>query len=381
MIDTVILGGGASGLFLASLLGKDYLLIEHNAEIGKKIKISGGGKCNITNKNVSCKNYKGNQKCIKEILKKFDNNDLLNWLKKNNLKVFESKENQYFFKNSDVIINYFKKRVKNILNAEIKDVFFENNKFKIITDKKIIYSTNVVVATGGMSYKKIGASDIGYKIATKFGHNIISLKPALVGFTVQPSENWFKILSGISLKASVKIKEKTFYQNILFSHKGITGPAILNASLWWDKGKIIINFLKNDVFSYLKNSNKQISTQLPLPKRVVKEFLNSKNLKDKKVKELKLFEKEKLKLLNSYEFAPAGTFGFERAEITKGGVDINEINEFLESKIQKELYFTGEVLDVTGELGGYNFQWAFSSAYSVYSDIISKRDKCRDIRC
>jgi predicted Rossmann fold flavoprotein len=160
---------------------------------------------------------------------------------------------------------------------------------------------------------------------------------------------------------------------MLFSHRGITGPAILNASLWWDRGKIKINFLKRDFFSYLKNPNKQISTQLPLPRRFIKEFLNSQGLKDKKVKELKPLEKDKLKLLNNYEFAPAGTFGFERAEVTKGGVNTEELIDFLESKFQKGLYFTGEVVDVTGELGGYNFQWAFSSAYSVYLDIISKK--------
>jgi predicted flavoprotein YhiN len=150
---------------------------------------------------------------------------------------------------------------------------------------------------------------------------------------------------------------------------GITGPAILNASLWWDKGKIVIKFLKKDVFSYLKNPNKIISTQLPLPKRFVKEFLNANNMEDKKVKFLSKKEKEILKKLNHYEFAPAGTFGFERAEVTKGGIDTNEIDEFMRSKFNKNLYFLGEVLDVTGELGGYNFQWAFSSAYCAYLSV------------
>jgi predicted Rossmann fold flavoprotein len=371
LIDTVILGGGASGLFLGSLLKKNYLIIEHNKEVGAKIKVSGGGKCNITNKIVTENNYRGDKELVKKNLDRFSNKDLLNWLKKNNLEVIEAKKNQYFFKNSEVLLNFFKRKVKNVFRAEIIEVSFENNRFKIVTDREIFYAKNVVVATGGISFKKLGASDIGYRIAESFSHSIIPPRPALVGLTVQKSESWFKKLSGVGFEAEVKVGDKKFKQNILFSHRGITGPAILNASLWWDRGKIIINFLKKDVFSYLKNPNKQISTQLPLPKRFVKEFLDAQGLKDKKVKELKPSEKEKLKLLNTYEFAPAGTFGFERAEVTKGGVNTEELSEFLESKKQKGLYFIGEVVDVTGELGGYNFQWAFSSAFTVYLDIIS----------
>ncbi len=363
MYETIILGAGASGLFLADLLKKDYLIIEHNNEIGKKIKVSGGGKCNITNKILSSKNYRGDNEFIEKTFKKFDNYDLLNWLKKRNLKVKELKPNQYFFNSSNELLNYFKK-IKNIsFNTEILDL--KDN--CVITDKGEFKAKNIIVATGGLSFKTLGASAIGYEIAKKLGHNIIDLKPALVGFTVQPSEAWFKKLSGISLKALVRVERFTYHDNILFSHRGITGPAILNASLRWDRGKIIINFLpQKSVSEFLKNPHKQISTQLPLPKRFIKEFLNQICIKDKKVKELKKEEKEKLKLLNAYEFAPAGTFGFEKAEVTKGGVDTSEIDEYMRSKIDKRFYFIGEVLDVTGELGGYNFQWAFSSAFSAF---------------
>jgi len=373
LIDTIILGGGASGLFLGYLLKKNYLIIEHNREIGAKIKVSGGGKCNITNKIVSFKNYRGDKELVEKVLKRFSNRDLLNWLKDNNLEVKELKKNQYFFNSSEVLLSFFKRNVKNIFKAEILDVMFEKDKFLIKTDKKTFFAKNVVVATGGVSYKKLGASDIGFKIAKSFNHSIIPLRPALVGLTVQKQEEWFKKLSGISFRAKVFVGDKIFDDNILFSHKGITGPAILNTSLWWDKGKIKIDFLGKNVFEFLKNPNKQISTQLSLPKRFIKEFLNSQNIEDKKVKFLSKEEKEKLKLLNSYEFAPAGTFGFERAEVTKGGVNTDELNEFLESRFQKGLYFMGEVVDITGELGGYNFQWAFSSAYSVYLDIISQK--------
>jgi len=358
----VIIGAGASGLFLGSLL-KNSIIIEHNSEIGAKIKVSGGGKCNITNKFVSEKNYLGDSEFVKNTLKNFSNKDLLLWLKKNNLKVKLLKKNQYFFDSSSVLLNYFKKHVKVVLNSEVLDV---SEDLRVITNKGEFKAKNVIVASGGISFRKLGASNIGYEIAKKFGHEISALKPALVGLTTQPQEEWFKKLSGISIFAKVKVGKKEFRDNILFSHKGITGPAILNASLWWERGFITIDFLLKDVFSYLKNPNKQISTQLPLPKRFVKEFLKAHKLEDKRVKFLTALEKEKLKLLNNYKFAPAGTFGFERAEVTKGGIKTDLIDLNMQSKLKKGLFFTGEVLDVTGELGGYNFQWAFSSAYSVY---------------
>ena len=362
MYDTIILGGGASGLFLADLLKKNYIILEHNNQIGKKIKVSGGGKCNITNKILSPDHYKGDKKFIKRAFKYFDNVDLLNWLKKNNLKVKELKPNQYFFSSSEVLLNYFKKNVKNIsFNTEILEV--KNN--TVITNKGEFKAKNIVVATGGVSFKSLGASDIGIKIAKSTRHNVIPFKPALVGLTVQKQEEWFKKLSGISVFADVYVENKKFSQNILFSHRGITGPAILNASLWWEKGRIKIDFLRENVLKFLKNPNRQISTQLPLPKRFVKEFLNAVGLEDKRVRFLTKEEIEKLKLLNSYEFAPAGTFGFERAEVSKGGVDTDEIDEFMRSKINPNLFFIGEVLNVTGELGGYNFQWAFSSAFNA----------------
>ena len=364
----VIIGAGAGGLFLGSLLKKDYLIIEHNPQIGAKIKISGGGKCNITNKFVSEKNYYGDIGFVREVLKRFSNKDLLLWLKQNNLPVKMIKNNQYFLESSEVLLNHFRKTVKNVkLNTEVLEV---KDDLTVVTDKGEFKAKNLIVASGGVSFKKLGASPIGYKIAEKFGHEITPFKPALVGLTVQPSEAWFKNLSGISVFAKVKVGDKEFRDNILFSHRGITGPAILNASLWWEKGKITIDFLQKDVFGFLKNQNRQISTQLPLPKRFVKEFLKAVGLEDKKVKLLSNKEKEKLKLLNAYEFAPAGTFGFERAEVTKGGVKTDMLDVSMQSKNKKGLYFIGEVTEVTGELGGYNFQWAFSSAYSAYRSLI-----------
>ena len=365
MYDVIILGAGASGLFLADFLkNKNILIIEHNSKIGEKIKVSGGEKCNITNKYVSFKNYHPQSEFVKKTLKKAGNKELLKWIKNKGLEVYELKEGQYFFESSREILKVLAPKCKIMLNTEILDV---KEGFEVITNRGVYKSKNIVVALGGKSFKKLGASEKGYKIAEKFGHKITPVKPALVGLTVQPGEAWFKKLSGVSFKASVSVDNKKFVQNILFSHRGITGPAILNASLYWEKGKIKIDFLAGKkVENLLKNRHRQIISQLPLPKAFIKEFLNVTGIEDKKVMLLKKEEIKKLKRLENYEFAPAGTFGFERAEVTKGGVNTDEISEFMESKKVKGLYFTGEVLDVTGELGGYNFQWAFSSAYLAF---------------
>jgi len=362
LYDVIILGGGASGLFLADFLtSKKCLIIEHNRKLGAKIEISGGGKCNITNRFVSHNNYHPSSEFVKNALKKADNKTLLDWLEKKNLKPRLLKNNKYFFNSSKELLKVLKPECEYLLNTEVIDVI---EGFEVITDKGSFKSKNVVVALGGKSFKKLGASQKGYEIAEKFSHKINTPKPALVGFTVQKEQFWFKRLSGVGFLSEVEIGNKKFRDNILFSHKGITGPAVLNASLYWEKGNVIIDFLPGrKVESLLKNPHRQIISQIPLPKNFVKEFLQSIGIRDKKVKDLSKPEIEKIKILNRYPFAPAGTFGFEKAEVSKGGVDVNEIDEYMQSKKVKGLYFIGEVLDVTGELGGYNFQWAFTSAF------------------
>jgi predicted Rossmann fold flavoprotein len=344
--EIVILGAGASGLFLAHHLKKDYILIDKN-QIPQKIKISGGGKCNFTNEFVSANNYLGDKKFISKILNYYNNKDVIQFF--SDISHQKIKNNQYFAKSSEFIINKLnqKKFIAEILKVEKKDNFL------IHTSKGIIESKKVVVATGGISFKTLGASDIGYKIAENFGHKIVTPKPALVGLTLQKDEFWMKNLSGVSIFCEVEVNNKKFRDNILFSHRGITGPAILNSSLYWEKGNIKINFLPK--YKKIK-SNKFPSNLLNLPKRFVSEFLKSQNIEDKN-QNLDLIVNK----LQNYTFAPAGTFGFNRAEVTKGGISLEELDDF-ESKFVKNLYFIGEVLDVTGELGGYNFQWCFSSA-------------------
>ena len=336
--DIAIIGAGASGLMAASYLqNKKICIIDSNKTIGAKIKISGGSKCNITNKYLSFKKYLGDEIRIQDTFKRFDNKALLSFLNNNGVfpKIDEKiVKGTYFCKSSSDVITMFKKLTSKsdfYLEHKVEDVVFEDEQFIITTDKRTFFAKNVIVASGGLSYPALGASGIGFEIAEKFGHTVNRLDPALVGFTVQKDQFWFKELSGLSVDAKITIDNKEVEGKMLFTHKGCSGPAILSASLYWKKGTISINFLPN------KDSY--------LPKRFRQAIKETKN-------ELK-----------NYSFAPAGNFGYTKAEVTKGGVVLEELDENFQSKYQKGLFFIGEVVDVTGELGGYNFQWAFSSGY------------------
>lgn len=374
--DIAIIGAGASGLMSASQLQQhDIAIIDSNTKKGLKILASGGGKCNVTNKNVSVDNYLGDKEFIKNALSQYSSKDLLSFLDTFNLKLEVRRYGQYFCKNSakDLlsILEGLTRHCKFYMSSSVLQVEF-NKTFIITTEKEKIYAKKLVIASGGLSYSAIGASDIGYEIAKSFGHTIITPAPALVGLTVQKDQFWMKSLSGISFNARLSVEDKSLESDLLFTHKGISGPVVLSGSLYWKKGQIALDFLPNmDLRKTLdKKSKKLVSSIIPLPKRFMVEFLKSINLEDKQVCKLKNEDLEKLYLLNNYEFAPAGNFGFTKAEVTKGGVNTDEIDGVtFESKLQKNLYFIGEVLNVTGELGGYNFQWAFASANSFSTNV------------
>jgi len=351
MYDITIIGAGASGLFTASILQKQknlkICIIDKNSKIGAKIKVSGGGKCNITNKYLSPNFYLGNQTFIENTFKRFDNNSLLKFLKSNNLHPTLNEKivkGTYFCHSSDEVISMFSKLTKGcdfLLEYEVLDVDFLNDEYIISTNKKKIKSKRLIIATGGLSYPTLGATEIGYKIAQKFGHKITKPSPALVGFTVQKEQFWFKELSGLSMDVKIKVEDKILEGSILFTHKGCSGPVILSTSLYWKKGQISIDFAPTKE-SYLPKRFKQAIKDLDID-------------------------------INNYTFSPAGNFGYTKAEVTKGGVDVEEIDIHFESKLQKNLFFLGEVLDVTGELGGYNFQWAFSSGYCCSQFLVDSK--------
>ena len=369
--DVIIIGAGASGLFLgANLKGKKIAILEKNNSAGKKILASGGGRCNITNRFISAKNYIGEQKFIEQILKVLIPNQVLKFFSE--LKFSEQKQNQFFCDSgAKSVLSVLLKRqnVDIFYNKEVLGAKKVDEIFEILTKDEKFRARNLVIASGGLSYKALGASDIGYKIANDFGIETSTLAPALVGFSVQKDEFWFKELSGVSLNADVKINSKNeshkFSGDLLFTHRGISGPAILNASLFWQKGRICINLLSKFSEKNLIDGKKQLSSVLPLPKRFVLEFLKNFSLKDRAFYEFSDEERQIIKRLFAYEFAPAGTFGFERAEVTKGGIKSEFLDENLQASNVRGLYFIGEVLDITGMLGGYNLHFAFASALKV----------------
>jgi len=360
---------------LASTLNKrkykNICIIDTNSKVGSKIKVSGGAKCNITNELVTNKNYLGDRDFVEEILHKYTKDDLLNFLNKNgvvpkiNPKIVKG---TYFCNSSQDVIDMFLKlttHIKKYLDTKVLDIenIIESDSYKIKTNKQDIQSKKIVIASGGLSFSSLGATSIAFDIAKKYGHTIEKLEPALVGFTVQKDQFWFKKLSGISTYVNTFVDGRRFEGSLLFAHKGCSGPIILTSSLYWKKGQLAIDFLPNKKIQDFFKSNKKISSALPLPKRFIEEFLQSIDLEDKAISSLKVDEREKLSKLKYYEFSPAGNFGYTKAEVTRGGINTDEINHnTFESLKQKGLYFIGECLNITGELGGFNFQIAFSQA-------------------
>lgn len=376
--NIIIIGGGASALMLASLLPKNTAtIIESNPKPGAKILVSGGGKCNITNSRMGTQYFLGDTDFVQEPLKKFNEKALLRWLERQNLHPVLRKETQYFCKDSakELLDIFLKESKKQTLytSEQVLEVTKRDEVFYVKTNKKTHTSKAVVVASGGLSFPKIGASSIGYEIAESFGHTVVKTAPALVGFTVQKEQFFFKELSGVSTDVKIHVGDNVCEGALLFAHKGMSGPAVLDASLYWEKGKIEIDFLPHFSWKSVQGSKKQVSSLLPMPKRVSKAFLIQFQLEDKPLYQLTKQELETLQRLSHYSLSPAGTFGYAKAEVTKGGVDTYEVDSStMMSKKEDGLYFIGEVLDVTGRLGGYNFQWAFSSAYSCAKNIVTK---------
>lgn len=369
--DILILGAGASGLMCASNIDKklSVAMVDGNSKIAQKLKISGGGKCNITNVHLGEENYNGDSEFISAVLGSFSKDDLLDYLQAEGLEPVIRKNRYYFCRNSsDEIIDIFKKNTRHIeifLNNDILSVKKNGDIFEVKTQKEIFKAKRVIVATGAKSYKELGASDIALEIAKSFGIKVKEFTPALVGLTVQKEQFWMKELSGLSCEVSIKVDNKTLQEELLFTHKGISGPAVLSASLYWQKGNIAINFLPHqNILELIKDSKKLLSSAIPLPKRLSKALLEAIGVDDTECKKITKEAKEKLHQIHSYEFAPAGNFGFSKAEVCRGGVLTSELNPYtMQSLNVRDLYFIGEAVDVTGELGGYNFQWAFSSGY------------------
>ncbi len=356
---------------------RNILLIDHNPKPGQKIKISGGGKCNVTNEEVSEDNYLGESGFVASVLRRYPPQQLLEFLKERGVVPKIRSLGQYFCtKSADEVINALRKDISSaefLLSHEINGVQ-KDEVYTIQTDKTKVKAKHLVIATGSPAYPQVGGSDIGLRLAKDLGHETEPFVPVLVGWTVQKDQFWMKELSGISSWVSIDVGHKKLFGDLLFAHKGISGPAVLSASLYWKKGLVKIDFLPNiSLKDALKDRKKQISTQLQLPKRLIKLLLDNIDVKDQPVQSLSAQDYEKLSLLKAYPMAPAGNFGLKKAEACRGGIQTSQIDAVtMQSNLHEDLYFIGEVVDVTGELGGYNFQWAFASAV-VCAEALEKK--------
>lgn len=354
-------------------------VVEGNAKPGAKIRISGGGKCNLTHVSVSGENYLGEPALVQSMLERFDAPALLAWVRARGCDPVLRKGRYYFCPQSAMqLIDIFVKssgKSRFYYGHGIQDVRKSETGFTIRTDRGVFSALTVVVATGGVSYATLGATDVGLRIARGFGLDTVGFRPALAGLTLQKNQFWMKELSGISLPVQITVGEKVLKEDLLFAHRGISGPSVLSASLYWEKGDIVIDFLDGRALDRLLagGGNKKVSTALPVPKRFVEAYLAQIGVSDKPCSRLNREETERLGSLNAYRFAPAGTFGFSRAEVSKGGVVCHELKHgTCESRAVPGLFFVGEVVDVTGELGGFNFQWAFASGYGAGLEIAAR---------
>jgi len=383
--DVLIIGASASGLMCAIEAGKrgrNVIVLDHANKAGKKILMSGGGRCNFTNYNVSSENFiSHNPHFCKSALSRYTQWDFIELVKQYKIPFHEREHSQLFCDDSakdilSMLLTECRQAGVTIkLNTDIKTVEkLADNNFKIKTLHKNYQCQSLVVATGGLSIPKMCATPFGYKIAEQFGIKLWPTSAGLVPFTLQPEDKErFSPLSGVAVDSLVSNKKASFRENILFTHRGLSGPAILQISSYWTAGENInINLLPDsDVLNILKTAQtdqpqSQLKTCLGqhLPKRLLSVLLGEQlanttlqNLSHQRFTEI-------AQQLQHWQIKPNGNEGYRTAEVTLGGVDCDALSsKTMQSKSVAGLYFIGEVVDVTGWLGGYNFQWAWSSAW------------------
>ncbi|MDX6383761.1 MAG: hypothetical protein QOK48_1334 [Blastocatellia bacterium] len=381
--DVIIIGGGAAGLFCAIEAGKRgrrVLLLEHSDRVGKKIAISGGGRCNFTNIHSGPANFlSANPHFCKSALARYTPADFIELVEKHGIRYHEKKLGQLFCdESSQQIIEMLVREcadagVEIRCGCQVRSVSRED-RFTIETSQGRLTSSSLVIATGGLSIAPLGATDFGYGIARQFGLQIETPRPALVPFTLSSTvQKELSSLSGISLDALVKVGRTEFRENILVTHRGLSGPAILQISLYWQPGQAIaINLLPDqDILELMKDrqgAEIELANLLAqyLPRRFAHAwcdlYLPSRPLKQFSERQIS----EVARQIQQFTITPAGTEGFRKAEVTAGGVSTAELSsQTMESKRVPGLFFIGEVVDVTGQLGGYNFQWAWASAFAA----------------
>jgi predicted Rossmann fold flavoprotein len=383
--DVIIIGAGASGLMCALAAGRRnrrVVVVDHGKQPGRKILMSGGGRCNFTNTGVEADNFiSHNPHFVKSALSRFSQWDFLEMINTHNISYHERDHGQLFCNNSSgEIMEMLLKECKKVhvdirLGTTIDKITpTEPGGFSVSTSRGVFQGQSLVVATGGLSIPGAGATPLGYRIAEQFNIKVWPTRPGLVPFTLQPPDKQkLSELPGISVDATVTVGHHNFRENILFTHRGLSGPVILQISSMWPPGEeITINLLpETDLEEILKAAQskspkrkvKSLLAEL-LPKRLVAAMVEE-SLADQALHALSHSKfKAIAQSLHHWQLKPGGTEGYRTAEVTLGGVDCNAISsKTMEVQQVKGLFFTGEVLDVTGWLGGYNLQWAWSSGW------------------
>ncbi len=398
--DVIIIGAGAAGLMCAltaASRGRSVLLLDHSAKLAEKIRISGGGRCNFTNLNAKPENYLShNPHFCRSALARFTPQHFIALLDKHGISYHEKTLGQLFCdQESEAIIAMLKAEcdaagVRWSMSCEVGKIEqlisplplageglgerVAANRFTLSTSRGTFNTHSLIIATGGLSIPKIGATPFGYKIAEQFGIPMTKLKPGLVPLTFHPEE-WaaYAELAGISQDAVVSFGKHSFRENLLFTHRGLSGPAILQISSYWEHGQpLSIDLLPDhdlhEMFLQQRGSKMLLSNFLVqhLPKRlaeiVATQWTSNKPLNQYAEKELRALA-DKIK---NWQITPTGTLGYSKAEVTCGGVDTRALSsKTMECNDVPGLYFIGEVQDVTGQLGGYNFQWAWASGFAA----------------
>ncbi len=382
--DVIVIGAGAAGMMCAaqaSQRGRRVLLIDHYHKLGEKIRISGGGRCNFTNLHCKPENFLSqNPHFARSALARFTPQDFIKLVERYKIKYHEKTLGQLFCDDSaQQIIDMLKSECEagNVewkMPCEVQGVSREGKGYTVKTGQGDFVADSLVIATGGLTVPKIGASPFGYRIAEQFGHAIVPPRPALVPLSFAPETlQQFGDLSGVALDAEVSCNGGRFREAILLTHRGLSGPAILQVSSYWQGGDwLSVNCLpacaaEDWLLSQHKNkTNLDNVLAEVLPKRFAQAWC--KQLGD--VKPINQYSEKMLRIiahgLHDWRVQPSGTLGYNKAEVTIGGVSTEKISsKTMESQLVPGLYFIGEVVDVTGHLGGFNFQWAWASGFAA----------------
>lgn len=389
-VDVIIIGAGAAGLMCAIEAGKrmrKVLVLDHANKPGKKILMSGGGRCNFTNLSISPENYLShNPHFCKSALSRYTQWDFIELVKKHQIAFHEKTLGQLFCNDKskailDMLLSECEKAHVNIeLNTTIEKIEASGmHQFKLKTSQGNFICESLIIASGGLSIPTMGASPFAYKLAEQLSIKVWPTRAGLVPFTLHTEDKIkFSNLSGVSVDAQVSNPYKSFRENILFTHRGLSGPAILQISSYWQPGEaVFINLLPDiDLLDYLKTMQKRhphklLKTALTelLPKSLVEAFILSFEEQTLATMSYRKFE-EVVKMFQTWILKPNGTEGYRTAEVTLGGIDCDALSsKTMETKTIPGLYFIGEAVDVTGWLGGFNFQWAWSSGWAAGQEV------------